>query len=91
MRFLEKVNSPVAKAGFLDLVRPSRGVKISVTASQHIAITIRVMPKKTIVTVVIVGAALALGVVLRTASRADAARSDCFSDSQGPNTPTICN
>lgn len=49
------------------------------------------MRKKVVIITVIVGLALLLVAGLRTANRADAAASDCFSDSQGPTTPTICN
>lgn len=49
------------------------------------------MRKKVVASVVIAGLALLLVAAFRTAGRADAARSDCFSDSQGPSTPTICN
>jgi len=48
------------------------------------------MNKKTKAALLIVGMAVILGIVLRTANRADAASQDCFSDSQGPSTPTIC-
>ena len=45
-------------------------------------------------TKVIAGILVALAVVLamglRMANRADAAATDCFSDSAGPSTPTIC-
>ena len=41
--------------------------------------------------VVIAALAIMLAVGLRTASSADAAHGDCFSDGQGPSTPTICN
>lgn len=40
---------------------------------------------------VIVGLALVVGATLRTANRADAAGGNCYSDTQGPSTPTICN
>jgi hypothetical protein len=49
------------------------------------------MRTKLIAIAVIVGLALVLAIGLRTANRANAAASDCFSDSQGPSTPTICN
>jgi hypothetical protein len=49
------------------------------------------MKRKTIATVLTVGVAVLLVVALRTANRADAAAGDCFSDSAGPATPTICN
>jgi xanthine/uracil permease len=51
----------------------------------------QVMRTKVIAFGVIVGLALVLAMGLRMVNRADAARSDCFSDSQGPSTPTICN
>ena len=40
---------------------------------------------------VIVAAALALAMGLRTANRADAAGGNCYSGDQGPATPTVCN
>lgn len=49
------------------------------------------MNRKSIAIAVIVGIALLVGVAMRAANRADAAGSDCFSDSDGPSTPTVCN
>jgi hypothetical protein len=49
-----------------------------------------VMRTKVIAIAAIVGLALALAAGLRTANRADAAAGNCFSDAQGPSTPTIC-
>ena len=45
---------------------------------------------RTKVIAVIAGLVLVLAMGLRMANRADAAGSDCFSDSAGPSTPTIC-
>jgi hypothetical protein len=49
------------------------------------------MSKKTIAVAMIVVLAVALAAVLRTTNRADAAAGNCYSDSQGPSEPTICN
>ena len=49
------------------------------------------MSKKTIAVAMIVALAVALAAVLRTTNRADAAGGNCYSDSQGPSEPTICN
>ena len=49
------------------------------------------MRTKLIAVGVIVGLALVLAMGLRMVNRANAAASDCFSDSQGQATPTICN
>ncbi|HEX6605242.1 MAG TPA: hypothetical protein VF027_10245 [Sphingomicrobium sp.] len=49
------------------------------------------MNRKAIVAVLIVGLSVLLFVAVRTANRADAASSDCYSGEQGPATPTICN
>jgi hypothetical protein len=49
------------------------------------------MNKKVVTIAVIVGLAVALGVGLRAANRADAAANDCYSDKAGPSEPTICN
>lgn len=46
--------------------------------------------KKSVVIVLVVAIAVAMGVALRSTNRADAAAGNCYSDSQGPNTPTIC-
>jgi hypothetical protein len=48
------------------------------------------MNTKAISAVLIIGLAIVLGVMLRTANRADAAGSDCYSEGQGPSEPTIC-
>ena len=47
--------------------------------------------KKSIVVVLIIAVAVTMGVALRSTNRADAAAGNCYSDSQGPTTPTICN
>jgi hypothetical protein len=47
--------------------------------------------RKAIAAVVIAGLTVALAAALRTTNRADAAAGDCYSDTQGPSTPTICN
>jgi hypothetical protein len=44
-----------------------------------------------IISAVVVAAALALAAWLRTDNRADAAAGNCYSETQGPNEPTICN
>ena len=49
------------------------------------------MNRKAIAAVVIVGLTVALAAALRTGNRADASAGDCYSDAQGPSTPTICN
>jgi hypothetical protein len=49
------------------------------------------MRVKSVALVAIVGMALAVAAVMRTANRADAAGGDCYSDSKGPSEPTICN
>ena len=48
------------------------------------------MKAKAITVAVIVGLSVLLIAGLRTAHRADAAADDCYSDGQGPSTPTIC-
>ena len=48
------------------------------------------MRRKKVIAAVVIGLAVMLAVGLRTANRADAAGGDCFSDSAGPSTPTIC-
>ena len=48
------------------------------------------MKMKTTAVVLIVGLSVLLVFAFRTANRADAAASDCYSDGQGPSTPTIC-
>ena len=49
------------------------------------------MNRKTTAVVVIAGLSVLLFLGLRTSNRADAAAGDCYSDGQGPSTPTICN
>jgi hypothetical protein len=49
------------------------------------------MTVKAIALFLIVGAALLLFVGLRTSNSAQAADSNCYSDSRGPAQPTICN
>jgi hypothetical protein len=48
------------------------------------------MNRKATALVVIAGLSVLLFLGLRTATRADAAAGDCYSDAQGPATPTIC-
>jgi hypothetical protein len=48
------------------------------------------MRVKAIAFALIIGLAVALAVGMRTANRADAANGNCYSDQQGPATPTIC-
>jgi hypothetical protein len=48
------------------------------------------MNRKATALVVIAGLSALLFLGLRTANRADAAAGDCYSDAQGPATPTIC-
>lgn len=48
------------------------------------------MSKKAIAFVVIIAASVVLAMGLRSTNRADAAAGSCYSDSQGPDTPTIC-
>ena len=49
------------------------------------------MRVKTTTILVIAALSAALFVAVRSANRADAAGSDCYSDSAGPSTPQICN
>jgi hypothetical protein len=49
------------------------------------------MRNKAIAAVLIAGLAVALAAVLRTTNRADAAAGNCYSETQGPASPTICN
>jgi hypothetical protein len=49
------------------------------------------MNKKAIVLAAVIGLAAGLGVMLRSANRADAAGGNCYADSKGPSEPTICN
>ena len=48
------------------------------------------MSKKAIAFMMIAGLSVALIAALRMGNRADAAAGDCYSDTQGPSTPTIC-
>jgi hypothetical protein len=65
--------------------------KIWFTSFQYLEDKTIAMRKKVIAVGVVVGLAVVLAMGLRTINRADAAASDCFSDTQGPSTPTICN
>jgi hypothetical protein len=49
------------------------------------------MNRKAIAAALIVGLSVLLVIAVRTANRADAASSDCYSGEQGPDKPTICN
>jgi hypothetical protein len=49
------------------------------------------MHTKAIAIAVTLGLAVALAIALRTANRADAAGGNCYSETQGPATPTVCN
>ena len=49
------------------------------------------MRVKTIGVLVIVAVSAALFVAVRSASRADAANGNCYSEAAGPSSPTICN
>lgn len=49
------------------------------------------MNRKATAVVVIVGLSVLLFLGMRAGNRADAAAGDCYSDGQGPSTPTICN
>jgi hypothetical protein len=48
------------------------------------------MRVKAIAFALIIGLAVALALGMRTGNRADAAGGNCYSDQQGPSTPTIC-
>jgi hypothetical protein len=48
------------------------------------------MRTKGIAIALIVGLAVMMAIALRTTSRADAAGGNCYSENQGPATPTIC-
>jgi hypothetical protein len=48
------------------------------------------MRTKAVATLVIVALSAALFVAVRSGSRADAAASDCYAETAGPSTPTIC-
>ena len=49
------------------------------------------MRTKIVAVAVVLGLAVASAVALRSTNRADAAAGNCYSDAQGPSTPTICN
>ena len=49
------------------------------------------MRTKIIAVLMVAAASGALFMALRTGNRADAAAGNCYSDAQGPSTPTICN
>lgn len=49
------------------------------------------MRVKPMTVAVIVALSVALFIAVRTANRADAAGGNCYSESAGPSTPTICN
>jgi hypothetical protein len=49
------------------------------------------MNRKITASVLVIAVAIALAVSLRTANRADAAGGNCYSESQGPSEPTVCN
>jgi len=48
------------------------------------------MGKKVTASVLIIAAAIALAVSMRTSSRADAAAGNCYADTAGPSEPTVC-
>jgi hypothetical protein len=48
------------------------------------------MSRKLVAVFVIVAVAGAVGLAMRSANRADAANGNCYSDAQGPATPTVC-
>jgi hypothetical protein len=48
------------------------------------------MQLKVVAFVLIVGVSVLLFVALRQESRADAAAGNCYSETQGPSAPTIC-
>lgn len=48
------------------------------------------MRKKAMGFVLIVAVSAALFLVMHRENRADAASGDCYSEAQGPSTPTIC-
>jgi hypothetical protein len=48
------------------------------------------MRAKSFAILVVVAVSAALFVAVRSASRADAAGGNCYSDATGPSTPTIC-
>jgi hypothetical protein len=49
------------------------------------------MGKKVTASVLIIAAAIALAVSIRTTNRADAAAGNCYADTKGPSEPTVCN
>ena len=48
------------------------------------------MRAKATATIVILAVSAALFVAVRSANRADASASNCYSEAPGPNTPIIC-
>ena len=48
------------------------------------------MRTKVVAIAVILGLAVVSAVALRTTNRAEAAAGNCYSETQGPSTPTIC-
>ena len=46
---------------------------------------------KALAVVVVLAVSTAVFVEMRRDNRADAAASNCYSDAQGPSTPTVCN
>ena len=49
------------------------------------------MRVKTLAVVFILAVSAGVFVEMRKDNRADAASSNCYSDAQGPSTPTVCN
>lgn len=49
------------------------------------------MRVKALAVVIVLVLSAAAFVEMRKDNRADAAASNCYSDSQGPSTPTVCN
>jgi hypothetical protein len=49
------------------------------------------MNRKTTAVVVAIAAAIAVGVAMRSTTRADAAAGNCYSEAAGPAEPTVCN
>jgi hypothetical protein len=48
------------------------------------------MRTKAIAVLLIAGLVVLMGMALRSANRASAAATNCYSDGAGPSTPTIC-
>lgn len=46
---------------------------------------------KALAVILVLAVSAALFLQLRKDNRADAAASNCYSDAQGPSTPTVCN